>query len=211
MHIILNKTTELKNDTQSTTESSDNQQIQSPMTTLVPRWRTVRVFISSTFKDMHAERDLLTRYVFPELRQRAKSLFVNLYQTDLRWGIAESQTKQSVFLCLNEVYRSDYFIGLIGERYGYMPTSYDVPKDDPRFAWLNKVPLGHSITDLEIQAGVFNSSVSSSKKNRAFFYLRDSKFLSDIPKPWSDDFLSEDEDSRSKNQSIKTKYTFKWF
>ena len=30
-------------------------------------WRTVRVFISSTFRDMHAERDHLVTVVFPEL------------------------------------------------------------------------------------------------------------------------------------------------
>jgi len=32
------------------------------------RWRTARLFVSSTFRDMHGERDWLTRYVFPELR-----------------------------------------------------------------------------------------------------------------------------------------------
>jgi hypothetical protein len=31
-------------------------------------WRTVRVFISSTFRDMQAERDRLLRFVFPRLR-----------------------------------------------------------------------------------------------------------------------------------------------
>lgn len=196
----LNEVAQVKNESQSIIEPSKLSD-KSPLTTLVPHWRTVRVFISSTFKDMHAERDLLTRYVFPELRQRAKSLFINLYQTDLRWGIAESQTKQSVFLCLNEVYRSDYFIGLIGERYGYMPTSYDVPKDDPRYKWLNKVPIGHSITDLEIQAGALNGS--EMKKNHAFFYFRDSKFLSTVPKPWSDDFISEDDDAKIKVNQLK--------
>ncbi|MEO0082545.1 MAG: DUF4062 domain-containing protein [candidate division WOR-3 bacterium] len=32
-------------------------------------WRTVRVFISSTFRDMQAERDHLVRFVFPRLRE----------------------------------------------------------------------------------------------------------------------------------------------
>jgi Domain of unknown function (DUF4062) len=32
-------------------------------------WKTVRVFISSTFRDMHAERDHLIKVVFPKLRQ----------------------------------------------------------------------------------------------------------------------------------------------
>ena len=208
----LKKISETKDESQSTARSPDDQQPQLSTklmtTTLAPRWRTVRVFISSTFKDMHAERDLLIRYVFPELRQRARSLFVNLYEIDLRWGIAESQSKQSVALCLNEVYRSDYFVGLIGERYGFLPPSYDIPKDDPRFAWLNKLPIGYSITDLEMQAGALNSLSSSSaaaaaKKNRAFFYFRDSKLLSSIPKPWSDDFLSEDEDSKIKINQLK--------
>jgi hypothetical protein len=33
-------------------------------------WRTAGVFISSTFRDMHAERDHLDKVVFPELRER---------------------------------------------------------------------------------------------------------------------------------------------
>jgi len=32
-------------------------------------WRTVRVFVSSTFRDMSAERDHLVRFVFPRLRE----------------------------------------------------------------------------------------------------------------------------------------------
>ena len=32
--------------------------------------KTVRVFISSTFRDMHAERDHLVRFAFPRLREK---------------------------------------------------------------------------------------------------------------------------------------------
>ena len=42
------------------------------------KWRTARVFISSTFKDMHGERDHLTRYVFPELQERCNKLRVHV-------------------------------------------------------------------------------------------------------------------------------------
>jgi len=38
--------------------------------------RVIRVFISSTFRDMHAERDHLVTVVFPELRERCE-----------RWGL----------------------------------------------------------------------------------------------------------------------------
>jgi len=37
------------------------------------KWQTVRVFISSTFQDMHAGREELVKYVFPELRHDPKA------------------------------------------------------------------------------------------------------------------------------------------
>lgn len=66
-----------------------------PVILIICRHHTVRVFISSTFRDMHGERDLLTRFVFPELRAKARTRFVNLYEVDLRWGVSEEQTKHS--------------------------------------------------------------------------------------------------------------------
>ena len=41
---------------------------------------------------MHGERDLLTRFVFPELRARAEKHFINVYEVDLRWGVPEAET-----------------------------------------------------------------------------------------------------------------------
>ena len=35
-------------------------------------WKTVRFFITSTFRDMQAERDHLVRFVFPKIRQRIR-------------------------------------------------------------------------------------------------------------------------------------------
>jgi hypothetical protein len=32
-------------------------------------WRNVRIFLSSTFRDMHAERDHLIKVTFPALRE----------------------------------------------------------------------------------------------------------------------------------------------
>ena len=49
-------------------------------------WRTARVFISSTFRDMHAERDELVKTVFPALRERLAPHRVHLVDIDLRWG-----------------------------------------------------------------------------------------------------------------------------
>ena len=50
-------------------------------------WNTIRIFISSTFRDMHAERDHLVKVVFPELRERCAKRQLHLIDVDLRWGI----------------------------------------------------------------------------------------------------------------------------
>ena len=50
-------------------------------------WKTIRVFISSTFKDMQAERDHLVRFVFPRLRERLLRYRIHLVDVDLRWGV----------------------------------------------------------------------------------------------------------------------------
>lgn len=35
---------------------------------------------------MHAERDVLVKLVFPELRKRCRERFVDFVEVDLRWG-----------------------------------------------------------------------------------------------------------------------------
>jgi len=50
-------------------------------------WKTVRVFISSTFRDMQSERDWLVRFVFPKLRQELRQQRIHLVDVDLRWGV----------------------------------------------------------------------------------------------------------------------------
>ena len=44
--------------------------------------KTVKIFVSSTFKDMHSERNLMSQFIFPEIMRRAKSLGLGkLHQT----------------------------------------------------------------------------------------------------------------------------------
>ena len=56
--------------------------------------RTVRIFLSSTFRDFGEERDLLVRTVFPGLRAKLKDRFVELVDVDLRWGITAEQAEE---------------------------------------------------------------------------------------------------------------------
>ena len=97
---------------------------QTPMAQEVFPSRLIRVFLSSTFRDFMEERDLLVKQVFPRLRQKAKRRGVELVDVDLRWGITEEESEQGkvIPICLAEIDRcKPYFIGMIGERYGWIP------------------------------------------------------------------------------------------
>lgn len=67
--------------------------------------RRIRVFISSTFRDMIGERNDLMSHTWPELRRLCQERHVELVEVDLRWGIAEEQStrKETLKLCLDEI------------------------------------------------------------------------------------------------------------
>ena len=48
-------------------------------------WQTIRIFVSSTFRDFNAEREILVKKVFPDLRIWCQSRRLNLVECDLRW------------------------------------------------------------------------------------------------------------------------------
>jgi WD40 repeat protein len=108
-------------------------------------WKTIKIFISSTFKDMNAERDHLVRVVFPELKERCRTKHVQLVDVDLRWGVTEKQAVGggALDICLDEIDSCrPYFLGLLGRRYGYVPPGYE-----------------HSITAEEIYHGVLHNNL----------------------------------------------------
>ena len=87
-------------------------------------WKTVRVFISSTFRDMHRERDHLVRVVFPELKERCRTKHVQLVDVDLRWGVTEADAEhgKALDICLDEIDSCrPYCPGMMGH-YGYEST-----------------------------------------------------------------------------------------
>jgi len=143
------------------------------------RWRTRPVFVSSTFNDFQAERDVLQSLVFPELADRLRTRRHYLEPIDLRLGVetvSEEDEAQKTLLvltvCLNEVARSRPFvIALVGDRYGWVP-----PVDRARRAAEEAgIPddgrPGRSITDLELEFGVLQQP--DDEPARAFAYFRE--------------------------------------
>jgi tetratricopeptide (TPR) repeat protein len=141
--------------------------------------RALRVFVSSTFSDMQAERDELAKRIFPSLRRLCQERGVTWTDVDLRWGIPSEEAADGgvLPLCFAEIDRCrPYFICLLGERYGFVPPS--VPdRLVAREPWLADVDA-RSITELEIAHGVLRTAGAAS---RAFFYFRDPQYANGQP------------------------------
>lgn len=114
-------------------------------------WRELKLFISSTFVDMQAERDYLIRFIFPKVRQELLKKRIHFIDIDLRWGI--SNEDDIIGACRAIIDDSDMFLGIIGGRYGFIPEKRD-----------QKI----SVTDDEISYTIQNASKYT---NRNFLFL----------------------------------------
>lgn len=98
---------------------------------------TFRVFVSSTFSDLTAERNALARHVFPRLRDLCASYGGRFMAVDLRWGVSEEAglDQRTMRVCLGEIARCQElsprpnFLVLLGDRYGWQPLPEEIPSD----------------------------------------------------------------------------------
>ncbi len=163
--------------------------------------RVVRVFISSTFLDMREERDELVKHVFPQLRKLCDDRDAIWGEVDLRWGITDEDTAEGKVLplCLQEIQRCrPYFIGLLGERYGWVPNSIPQALLE-REPWL-RAHAALSVTELEIIHGVLRNPDMAS---HAFFYFRDPEYARRVPASHRRDFISDDTVGAVKLKDLK--------
>ncbi len=163
-------------------------------------WRTLRVFIDSTFRDMHAERDHLVKVVFPDLRERLEKHRVHLVEIELRWGITEEQERndQVLDLCLNQIDECrPFYIGILGEKYGWVPAT--LPEAQSRHGW-TQAHTGKSITELSILYAVLLRHRTDA---RALFLFRDPAFISDVPESKRFDVQAENVESAAKLARLK--------
>ena len=166
--------------------------------------RRIRIFVSSTFRDMVEERDELMTHAWPELRRFCRERQVELVEVDLRWGIAEEQStrKETLKLCLDEIRACrPFFVGLLGERYGWVPGddafTADLLEEQPWLASLRD----RSVTELEIVHGVLRAE---QMHGRAFFYFRDPAYLDQVSPARRADFVSETPEPRAKLEQLKS-------
>ena len=182
-------------------------------------WRRVRVFISSTFMDMHGERDLLNRFVFPELARRCRKSCVDILAIDLRWGLphfgdqhdSQLAAVRQVRACIDEIDRCNFFIGFLGERYGWKPQLESISESSSFEAKSLAQKIGHvykpgmSITELEMNYAALGSSPAS-KRDRVFFFLRDPTQLEKgVPLDLEHHFKTESREDVARLEALKDK------
>ena len=138
-----------------------------------------KIFISSTFKDMQNERDLIRNEILPEIENYAMKYGITVNIVDLRWGIntddCEDSDEASVKIlktCFDEITLcKPFFIGIVGERYGWIPSIDSIKNSiDPSFS--NKLNFEEkSVTEYEMD---FALNTYSDNEASYIFCLRNS-------------------------------------
>ena len=141
----------------------------------------IRVFISSTFREMQEERDIIVKKVFPRFRIETENRGISFSYVDLRWGVKpNAMPKEIIDTCLSEIKNCEpYFIGLIGHNYGSI-----IP--DLENAEIDQLEKNHEGVNALIQNGsekkigyteleMRYNLLYSKDKSRNFFYIKDDK------------------------------------
>eukprot|EP00741_Cyanophora_paradoxa_P015616 tig00020903_g15075.t1 len=148
-----------------------------------PGNRVVRVFLSSTFQDMQAERDAIRALVNPSMKRLCAERGVFYHAVDLRWGITDDACKSGMvtLLCLREVERSNYFAAFVKARYGWHLNPNASAEDEGNalfrlnleraageFPWVREWE-DRSVTEIEIRAGALRDVAAA--RGRSMFYF----------------------------------------
>ncbi|KAK2154284.1 hypothetical protein LSH36_272g06050 [Paralvinella palmiformis] len=168
-------------------------------------WKTIRIFVSSTFTDFYSEREILVKKIFPELREWCECRKLHLVECDLRWGIPNDlSSSAAIATCLSELDRCNeetdgepFFINMLSERYGWIPSAEDLTEDlQESYDWIP----GVSITHMEILHGAYRI-----KNPNAIFLIRDPSFLDSVPDDKRKRFVDEDDLAKEHLKVLKRK------
>lgn len=144
----------------------------------VAPWTVQPIFVSSTFRDMQAERDHLRQFVFPRLEEELRRSRLQLEPIDLRQGVETAQlpseeAREALVLkvCLDEIERSrPFLIVLLGDRYGWVPPEERLAAATQEAGFVTEF-RDKSVTALEIEFGILMRSPE--RRRRCFFYFRE--------------------------------------
>ncbi len=137
----------------------------------------LRLFVSSTFNDLQAERDELVKNVFPQLRALCESRHLDWCEVDLRWGITsnESAEGKTLPICFDEIDRCRPYSWYL-RWYGGSQCTYPLIS---RHSILPSIMEGASVTEMEMVYGRIQRLAPCHATN-AFFYMLDENRKSEL-------------------------------
>ena len=134
----------------------------------------ISFFVSSTFNDMHLERDALHLEVMPRVAPLAARQRCSVQLLDLRWGVDTSRldereiARKVLKVCLDGIDNCHPFmIILLGDRYGWIPEQENV-SDVIEEHHIDSDFFAKSVTELEIQYGLLMN-----QEAECFIYFRE--------------------------------------
>ena len=176
--------------------------------------RNISIFISSTFIDMQAERDYIKKIIIPQLQHYFSDKNINIYAIDLRWGINtasvnfdEAREAKVLDVCFNTIRNNrPYFIGLIGGRYGWIPSkeqqikTYSLFSDEDDF--MRKYTDNRSVTEMEMLYGALGKNEFI---HHSYFFFRSNTVYEQMPQCIREKYVDNDPEKKHKLQQLKNK------
>lgn len=170
----------------------------------------IEYFISSTFRDMQAERDVLHNLVLPEIKRYANERGEDFEFMDLRWGINTGKENPNenmakvLSVCLRDVERCQpQMIVLIGDRYG------SVPNDETLNRFMAHSTNGiynesdlknRSVTEIEILHGILRHPENS---DNIIICIREPLEYDTLPTTAQTIYMSSTKDEQKKLTELK--------
>ena len=164
-------------------------------------WEDIKIFISSTFNDVHAERDYLIKEVFPELKTWGEKRKIHIVDIDLRWGVREedSESNNTVLTCLNSIDKSrPFFLCFLGQRRGWVPEKKDISSETiDEYPEIEHIIGQNSVTEMEIEHALLSPMKHNEKFEKpvthALFYFRNPDYLDKLTNAQKKIFTNEGE------------------
>ena len=175
-------------------------------------YKFMKIFVSSTFRDMDLERDLMKNYVIPTLNYKYRDSYISFQTIDLRYGVNTSGLTEKdaatkvLGMCMDSIDNAHpFFICFLGDRYGWAPSEE---------LWLDfykrlnqqqqekiKDCKDLSVTEMEIRYALANIQQSP----KCVFCMRDEKSLETLSPELRKEYTESDRTLRSKLVSLKEK------
>ena len=177
--------------------------------------KNIKVFLSSTFRDMDAERDIIMNDVYPAVARQLAPHGIHIDFIDLRWGVStrsvsEAERENHVLReCIDSIQSArPFFVGLLGNRYGWVPSqdSWDTivgGMTDSEKQFINSdTAQARSVTELEI---LFGALMDTANLHRSFFCMRSPDVYGDMDATHRAAYCEQSGESTGRLQALKDK------